>query len=111
MLGRLRAEGYEIVASPEDADDIIVNTCAFIDDAKKESIDAILEAGETLERRGGGRLVVTGCLAQRYGSDLAAQMVFVTAELPPETASSSWILGNDVNVFPAESRPGPLTEK
>lgn len=79
MLGRLRREGFEIVASPEDADDIIVNTCAFIDDAKKESIDAILEAGESLEKRGGGRLVVTGCLAQRYGRDLAEQMPEVAA--------------------------------
>jgi len=82
MLGRLRREGYEIVASPEDADDIIVNTCAFIDDAKRESIDAILEMGEVIERHGGGKLVVTGCLAQRYGTELAAQMPEVAAFIP-----------------------------
>lgn len=79
MLGRLRKEGWEIVASPDDADAVIVNTCAFIDDAKRESIDAILAAGESLDSRGGGRLVVTGCLAQRYGTELAGQMPEVAA--------------------------------
>jgi ribosomal protein S12 methylthiotransferase len=82
MLGRLRREGWEIVATPAEADAVIVNTCAFIDDAKRESIDAILEAGETLDRKGGGRLVVTGCLAQRYAGELARQLPEVAAFVP-----------------------------
>ncbi len=82
ILGRLRREGHEIVADPAEADAIVVNTCAFIDDAKKESINAILESAELLAGREGSRLVVTGCLAQRYGSELAAQMPEVTAFVP-----------------------------
>ena len=107
MLGRLRREGYEIVASPEDADDIIVNTCAFIDDAKRESIDAILEAGETIERHGGGKLVVTGCLAQRYGTQLAPQMPEVAAFVPlGDVGSVSAALGSAGPQLPA-SFPAP----
>ena len=68
MLGRLAVEGWEITALPDDADAVIVNTCSFIDPAKAESTDVILEYAA--RKRAGQRLIVAGCLAQRYGAQL-----------------------------------------
>src|SRR5687767_3053057 len=65
MLGIARDAGHEITQDSAAADVIVVNTCAFIDNAKEESINAILEMA-ALKRNGGQRLVVTGCLAERY---------------------------------------------
>lgn len=71
-LGVLEEAGYSITKDPSDADVIIVNTCAFIEDAKRESIDAILAAASYKEAcRGKKRLVVTGCLTQRYKEEVA----------------------------------------
>ncbi len=81
MLGRLQAEGYELTADASEADAIIVNTCGFIDEAKQESIDAILEASRDLEGRE-GRLIVTGCLSQRYPEQLAEEFPEVSAFVP-----------------------------
>ncbi|HEY7948232.1 MAG TPA: 30S ribosomal protein S12 methylthiotransferase RimO [Acidimicrobiales bacterium] len=69
LVGTLRADGYEEADGPENADLVVVNTCAFIEAARQESIDTILELADT--RRAGSRLVVTGCLAERYGSELS----------------------------------------
>ena len=74
MLGALTAAGFEITLDPEEAQVLLVNTCAFIEAAKKESIDAILEAAEVKQRGFGKRLVVAGCLSQRYATELAATM-------------------------------------
>ena len=60
ILTRLRAEGYDVVGSYEDANLVVVNTCGFIDDAVHESLDAI---GEALARN--GKVIVTGCLGAR----------------------------------------------
>src|SRR6266511_3294678 len=68
MLGLLQRAGYEVAATPEEAETIIIHTCGFIDAAKEESIDTILEAAEW--RKQGKRLVVTGCLVQRYAPEL-----------------------------------------
>ena len=70
MLGMLREAGYTIVASPSEAEIIIVNTCGFILSAKEESIDAILEMAEYKQIGKCRLLVVTGCLAQRYADEL-----------------------------------------
>src|SRR5204863_8902330 len=70
MLGQVQAAGHSLVHAPDDADVIVVNTCAFIDAAKEESVDTILEMAE-LKKAGAKKLVVTGCLAQRYADDLA----------------------------------------
>jgi ribosomal protein S12 methylthiotransferase len=70
MLGQVRAAGHSLVDAPEGADVIVVNTCAFIDAAKEESVDTILEMAQH-KQAGGQRLVVTGCLAQRYAGELA----------------------------------------
>src|SRR5437763_16723411 len=74
MLGALANAGFEITTDPADAQVLIVNTCAFIEAAKKESLDAILEAAELKSRVPGRRLVVAGCMAQRYGAQLAEEM-------------------------------------
>ncbi|MGC1397805.1 30S ribosomal protein S12 methylthiotransferase RimO, partial [Candidatus Binatus sp.] len=74
MLGALTSAGFEITLDPEEAQVLLVNTCAFIEAAKKESIDAILEAAEVKKRGFGKRLVVAGCLSQRYATELAATM-------------------------------------
>jgi len=69
MLGQVQAAGHSLVDAPEGADVIVVNTCAFIDAAKEESVDTILEMAQ--HKGKGGKLVVTGCLAQRYAGELA----------------------------------------
>ncbi len=74
MLGRLRESGWEVVDSPEAASLLLVNTCAFIQSASQEAVDTILELARYKEADPGKRLVVAGCLAQRYGKDLAAQL-------------------------------------
>ncbi|MBF1185930.1 MAG: 30S ribosomal protein S12 methylthiotransferase RimO, partial [[Eubacterium] sulci] len=70
--GILEENGYEIIDSPEDADIIMVNTCGFINDAKKESIEHIFEMSE--RRKDGGKLVVSGCLSQRYSEELSKEI-------------------------------------
>src|ERR1700756_3558365 len=61
MLGQVQAAGHALVDTPAGADVIVVNTCAFIDAAKEESVDTILEMAE-LKKAGASKLVVTGCL-------------------------------------------------
>jgi ribosomal protein S12 methylthiotransferase len=70
MLGHVQAAGHSLVDAPEGADVIVVNTCAFIDAAKEESVDTILEMAQH-KQSGAQKLVVTGCLAQRYADELA----------------------------------------
>ena len=77
MLGLLQQAGYEVAANPEQADTIIIHTCGFIGAAKEESIDTILEAAEW--RKQGKRLVVTGCLVQRYVQELRQELPEVDA--------------------------------
>ena len=73
MLGILGSDGYEIVASPAEAHIIIVNTCAFIDDAKEESIDTVLEMAQYKEENC-RYLIMTGCLAERYNTEIMAEL-------------------------------------
>jgi ribosomal protein S12 methylthiotransferase len=74
MIGQMQARGYALTDAPEDADVLVVNTCAFIDSAKQESIDTILDLAEYKAAGSASRLVVTGCMAQRYGHELAGEM-------------------------------------
>jgi ribosomal protein S12 methylthiotransferase len=72
LAGTLLAGGYRPADEPGEADLVVVNTCAFVEEARQESVDTILAlAGD---RRPGSRLVVTGCLAERYGDELAEAM-------------------------------------
>jgi ribosomal protein S12 methylthiotransferase len=73
MLGLALNDGHSLCDDPSQADTIVVNTCSFIGEAKKESIDTILRMGQ-LKAENGQKLVVTGCLAQRYGKELESSM-------------------------------------
>ena len=72
LVGTLEADGLRVAASPDDADVVVVNTCAFIEAARQESIDTILALSDG--RRAGAELIVTGCMAERYGDELAAAL-------------------------------------
>ncbi len=72
LTGTLLADGMEPTDAPDRADLIVVNTCAFIDAARRESIDTVLALAD--RRQAGARLVVTGCMAERYGAELAAAL-------------------------------------
>src|SRR3954465_8091718 len=79
MMGQLKLNGYQITADPEEADTVVVNTCGFIDSAKKESIEAILEAARLKTEGKAKRLIVAGCLVERYRDELKAEMPEVDA--------------------------------
>lgn len=81
MLSRLVGGGHTLVGSEEEADVIIVNTCAFIDKAKEESIDEILSAIAAKNAGKGKKVIVTGCLAQRYADTLKEEFPEVDAIL------------------------------
>ena len=70
--GILRADGFELCQDPDEADVIMVNTCAFINDAKAESINTVLEYAA--DKKPGQKLIMSGCLAQRYSSELRKEM-------------------------------------
>jgi ribosomal protein S12 methylthiotransferase len=74
MLGVVRDQGHQLVDSAEDADTLVVNTCGFIEEAKQESIETILELAQAKAAAGNKRLVVAGCLSQRYPDELAKEM-------------------------------------
>ncbi|KAL4443886.1 hypothetical protein ABPG75_011623 [Micractinium tetrahymenae] len=74
LLGDLFRSGFEITNAHEEADAIVVNTCGFVEDAKDESIETIIEAARMKEEGRVKRVVVTGCLAQRYSEELAEQL-------------------------------------
>src|SRR3954452_3694442 len=69
LAGRLAGDGYELVQDAEDADAVLVNTCGFIESAKKDSVDAILAATDS-----GAEVIAVGCMAERYGSELAGAL-------------------------------------
>lgn len=75
--GILEERGHEIIKSPDEADAIVVNTCGFINDAKKESIEAIFDMAKYKEN--GAKLIVSGCLAKRYSEELFDEMPEVDA--------------------------------
>ena len=71
LAGRLAADGFDLVTDPEDAETVLVNTCGFVESAKKDSVDVVLQAAD-LKQDGRTRAVVAvGCLAERYGAELA----------------------------------------
>ena len=95
IVGTLLADGYAEAGDASEADLVVVNTCAFIEDARRESIDAVLAADRA--RKQGSRLVVTGCMAERYGSELA--------EALPE---ADLVAGFGVPVVPVEIGRKPV---
>jgi len=81
MLGLARQCGHQLTREAADAEVLIVNTCAFIDKAKQESIDTILEMAELKKTGKCQRLVVTGCMAERYRDELREQIPEIDAVL------------------------------
>jgi ribosomal protein S12 methylthiotransferase len=79
MMGQLKATGYQITADASEADTVVVNTCGFIDAAKKESVEAILEAAKLKSDGKATRLIVAGCLVERYRDELKASLPEVDA--------------------------------
>jgi ribosomal protein S12 methylthiotransferase len=79
MMGQLKQNGFEITADATEADTVVVNTCGFIESAKRESIDAILEAARLKVGGKATRLVVAGCLVERYRDELKEEMPEVDA--------------------------------
>src|SRR5262249_28908990 len=81
MLGMLQAGGHEITEVAESAECLVVNTCAFIDRAREESVNTILELAQLKERGRARSLIVTGCLTQRYGGEILKEIPEVNAIL------------------------------
>ena len=111
MLGLLQRDGYTITNNENDADLLIINTCAFIDAAKEESVNTILEMARLKKEGACKALLVTGCLAQRFPAELSAEMPEIdgllgTGEVAAITAAAAVVLaGGKVNKV---SRPGYL---
>jgi ribosomal protein S12 methylthiotransferase len=74
LAGRLAAEGFALVDEPEDAEAVVVNTCGFVEAAKKDSVDTLLHAADLKGSGATQAVVAVGCLAERYGKDLAASL-------------------------------------
>ena len=113
MLGSVLERGMEITSSADDADVLVVNTCAFIDSAKEESIDAILAAHQArgLNKRAGQKLIVSGCMSQRFARDLRHEIPEVDAfigldEVKRLGAIVERVMANeDVDLSFANSKP------
>src|SRR5512132_2264350 len=80
--GLLAAAGYQVVADPEQADAVVVNTCAFVEAAKRESIETVLDAAALKEQGGARTVLVTGCLAERYTEELRVELPEADAIVP-----------------------------
>ena len=74
LAARLEADGWEVVENAADADAVVVNTCGFVEAAKKDSIDTLLSAADLKGARGPRAVVAVGCLAERYGAELAQSL-------------------------------------
>ena len=116
MLGIARDAGHEITNDSADADVLVVNTCAFIDNAKEESINAILEMAAVKGHGAGKRLVVTGCLAERYRDELRQQIPEIdallgTGEVPKilEAIGDPRVAGSPSRGVEERSRAGTRT--
>src|SRR5258708_14397229 len=110
MMGQLTASGHELTPHPSDADVIVVNTCSFIDPAKQESVDTILEMAEYKKAGRAQRLIVAGCLVERYRDEIAKNLpevdaVIGTNELERSTALSEGVTAPPANTFDASLYP------
>ncbi len=74
LAGRLEAGGFRLVADPADAETVVVNTCGFVEAAKKDSVDTLLAAADLKDGGGTRAVVAVGCLAERYGAELATSL-------------------------------------
>jgi ribosomal protein S12 methylthiotransferase len=107
MLGDVLSRGMVVTNDADDADVLIVNTCAFIDSAKEESIGAILDAHQRrgLRKRPGQKLIVAGCMAQRFSSQLREELREVDAFIGLDQIQSVGAIIDDLR-----AQPSPLTD-
>ncbi len=112
MLGHLRLKGYVITNQMDKADVLVVNTCGFIDTAKKESVDAILEAAEMKKTGACKKLIVAGCLVERYRDELLADIPEIDACLGTRDIEQiAEIIGAGDQVFEPEQNPNYLYDE
>ncbi len=109
MLGSILGKGMEITSDAEEADVLIVNTCAFIDSAKEESIEAILDAHQSrgLRKKPGQKLIVSGCMAQRFSKELAHDIPEVDAFIGLDQVAQA---GDIIEQILARPGPGGSTQ-
>src|SRR5271157_5423896 len=105
MMGQLAARGHELTPHPGDADVLVVNTCSFIDPAKQESIDTILEMAEYKKTGRAQKLIVAGCMVERYRDQIRGQLPEVDALIG--TNELSKIVALCEGLDPASNAPGP----
>jgi ribosomal protein S12 methylthiotransferase len=106
MMGMLSTNGAEITSHAEDADIIVVNTCSFIDTAKQESVDTILEMVRHKTHGRARKLIVTGCLVERYRDEIQKNIPEIDAVLG--TGDLTDILAA-AGITPVASEPTPFT--
>jgi ribosomal protein S12 methylthiotransferase len=115
MLGLARQQGHELTRDAASAEVLIVNTCAFIDKAKQESIDTILEMAEHKKSGACRRLIVTGCMAERYRDELQAEIpeidaVLGTGEVPEIGAAIGATTHQVIQILRANGSPAGSSE-
>ncbi len=109
MLGHLRLKGFTITAAPQEAEILVVNTCGFIESAKKESIEAILQAAAYKKDGACRKLVVAGCMVERYRDQLMADMPEIDACLGTRDIEHiAEVLGASDRLFEPERDPSYL---
>jgi len=112
MLGHLRLKGWRITSRLEEAEVLVVNTCSFIDAARKESIEAILEAASMKEKGACRKLVVAGCMVERYRDELLAELPEIDACLGTRDIEHiAEIIGADDRTFEPERDPAYLYDE
>src|SRR5437763_1899547 len=114
MLGSVLRCGMKITSRAEDADVLVVNTCAFIDSAKEESIEAILEAHQQLglNKRPNQKLIVSGCMSQRFAKELSLEMPEVDAFIGLDQVSELGPIIENIVARPSRLRdPSDASEK
>jgi ribosomal protein S12 methylthiotransferase len=105
MMGQLVARGYELTPHPDQADILVVNTCSFIDPAKKESVDTILEMAEFKKVGRAKKLIVAGCLVERYRGDIQKDLPEVDAIIGTNELESIVALCEGHETAPESAEP------
>ncbi|WP_204164421.1 30S ribosomal protein S12 methylthiotransferase RimO [Nocardioides daejeonensis] len=108
LAGRLAADGFRLVDDPEDADTVVVNTCGFVESAKKDSVDTLLEAADLKESGRPQAVVAVGCMAERYGKDLAESLPEADAVLGFDDYPD---IADKLRAILAGERPHPHTPR
>src|SRR4051794_36862904 len=113
MLGSVLESGMEVTADASEADVLVVNTCAFIDSAKEESIEAILEAHQQrgLGKKPGQKLIVSGCMSQRFSRELRESMPEVDAFVGLDQVREMGAIVTRVLKMPGDGRQSFVTER